>query len=59
MTSRCKNAGNEYELREALPAGMLIIFCDHNAKDEVALAAGHEIDIWIDDIPESIRPYYQ
>lgn len=56
VTSRFGNFGNRQELRDALPQGMEVVFCDHNGKDESARKAGYQVDIWIDDVPESIRP---
>jgi spore coat polysaccharide biosynthesis predicted glycosyltransferase SpsG len=32
-----------------------VVFCNHELKDEVCKKHGWNIDVWIDDRPESIR----
>lgn len=43
--------------RHLIPRGMPILFCGARPKRAVAEEAGFDVDVWIDDTPESITGF--
>ena len=56
VTSRVDAGQVGAEVRRAIGSIMPIVFAAHGWKREAAEHAGFEVDVWIDDMPESITP---
>ena len=54
VSARENTPGNRYELTQALPIGIPVLLCYGQSKREYAIAAGYNVDIWIDDHPETV-----
>ena len=54
VSAREDTPGNRYELTQAMPIGVPVLLCYGQSKRTHAAAQGHDVDIWIDDHPETV-----
>lgn len=55
VSLRFNTLENSREVNETLGHKIPVVLCDHEYKEEKAEKKGLKIDVWIDDLPETIR----
>ena len=53
-TARSWSEANERDMLVELPNKVKVVFCGNQYKRDATLAAGYDVQIWIDDTPEAI-----
>jgi hypothetical protein len=54
VSARENTPGNRYELTQAMPISVPVLLCYGHPKREHAAGHGYDVDIWIDDHPETV-----
>jgi NADPH:quinone reductase-like Zn-dependent oxidoreductase len=58
VTSRPEKGDMAGELKEVIDDLVPVVFARERWKKDAALEAGYQVDIWIDDMPESIAKQF-
>lgn len=60
VSARAETEGNRRELSQSLPPGVDVLLSYDTPKRVFARSRGHDVDIWIDDMPEAVvQPIYR